>query len=179
MGLKLFMEPNFSIFQGGWSYSPEEIKSIYFLLPKQKNLNVLEFGAGDSSIKLYNLLSKVYEVNYDVYESNSNYEVKHHNIKCFIYNENDILNLDIGNKKYDLILIDGPTGISRKYWYSKITNNIKNGSIILIDDWDHYQEFEDYLVNDFGSKIKYDIIESHNDPIKTENTKSYKIIKVI
>ena len=108
--------------------------------------------------------------------------INDHSINCVFYDENNIQNLDIGNDKYDFILIDGPTGVSRKYWYSKITNNVKSGTIILIDDWCHYQEFEDALVNDFGSKIKYEIIETRKeyDPKADAHLgyKSWKIVKI-
>lgn len=177
-------EFDFSVFKGGWSYMVEEIKNAVSLLPQQETLSVLEFGCGDSSIKLFDLLSKKWNnVEYKAFESNHNFYINHIGIHCFMYNENDIQNLNIGNKKYDFILIDGPNGVLRKYWYSKITNNVKIGTIILIDDWCHYEEFENALINDFGSKIKYQIIETRKeyDPNSAPHLgyKSWKIIKVI
>jgi hypothetical protein len=174
---------NFSIFKGGWSYTAEEIQNVVSILPDQETLNVLEFGCGDSSIKLFNILSEKWNVEYEAFESNQNFYINHAKIKCHIYNENQIQNLNIGNKKYDFILIDGPNGVLRKHWYSKITQNVKNGTVILIDDWCHYEEFENALVNDFGSIIKYEVIETRKeyDPNSDPHLgyKSWKIIKVL
>lgn len=183
MHMEQIINTDFSIFQGGWSYMAEEMKNAVSLLPEQDNLNVLEFGCGDSSIKLFNLLSKKWNVEYKAFESNQNFHVNHIGIHCFIYNENEIENLNIGNKKYDFILIDGPNGALRKFWYSKITQNVKSGTVILIDDWCHYEEFENALINDFGSIIKYEVIETRkeNDPNSDPHLgyKSWKIVKVI
>ncbi len=178
-----FTNMNFSVFKGGWSYMEEEIQNAVFLLPEQNNLNVLEFGCGDSSIKLFNLLNEKWNVKYKAFESNNKFFINHSGIECVIYNDKDIENLDIGNDVYDFILIDGPNGILRKFWYSKITKNVKKGTIILIDDWCHYNEFENALVNDFGSKIKYEVIETRKeyDPNSDPHLgyKSWKIVKVL
>ena len=177
------MNLDFSIFNGGWSYMEEEMRNAVSLLKNKKELNILEFGCGDSSIKLYTLLSKKYKVKYKAFESNPSFMIKHKNIECVLYSEDFIENLDIGNEIYDFILIDGPNGDKRKFWYSKITNNVKTGTVILIDDWCHYKEFELALVNDFGSKIKYEDIEVRKefDPNSDPHLgyKSWKIIKVL
>ena len=174
---------DFSVFKGGWSYMAQEMQNAVSLLPQQKNLSVLEFGSGDSSIKLFNLLSKKYKVDYTSFESNKDFYINHTEINCLIYDETQIEKLNIHNNKYDFILIDGPNGVLRKLWYSKITQNVKKDTIILIDDWCHYDEFEQALINDFGSKIKYEVIETRKeyDPNSAPHLgyKSWKIIKVI
>jgi hypothetical protein len=143
----------------------------------------MEFGCGNSSIKLFDLLSLKWNVKYIAYENNPSYFVDKIGINCILYNIKDIESLNIGNEKYDFILIDGPNGECRKYWYSKLVNNVKSGSIILIDDWCHYKEFEEALVNDFGCKVPYDIIEVRKeyDPNSDPSLgyKSWKIIKVL
>jgi hypothetical protein len=183
MELNKNIKLDFSVFQGGWSYMDQEIENAVSVLRDQKEINVLEFGGGDSSLKLFNLLSNKYKVKYKTFESNPSFMISNENIECILYSENDIENLDIGNEIYDFILIDGPNGEKRKFWYSKIVNNVKSGSIILIDDWCHYEEFEQALINDFGSKIKYEIIETRKefDPNSDPHLgyKSWKIIKVI
>jgi|APGre2960657444_1045066.scaffolds.fasta_scaffold85686_1 hypothetical protein len=178
-----FNNMDFSVFKGGWSYMAQEMQNAVSLLPQQKNLSVLEFGSGDSSIKLFNLLSKKYKVDYTSFESNKDFYINHTEINCLIYDETQIEKLNIHNNKYDFILIDGPNGVLRKHWYSKITQNVKKDTIILIDDWCHYEEFEQSLINDFGSKIKYEVIETRKeyDPNSAPHLgyKSWKIIKVI
>ncbi len=174
---------DFLVFNGGWSYMQEEIYNAVCILPTQEKINILEFGCGDSSIKLFNILNKKYAVTYRAYESNSNFIINHPYIECILYKESEIEQLQIGNEKYDFILIDGPNGVNRKFWYSKIINNVKSGTIILIDDWCHYEEFENALVNDFGCKIKYEIIETRKefDPNSDPHLgyKSWKIVKVL
>lgn len=181
--MELIKKLDFSVFQGGWSYMAEEMHNAVSLLPDQKNLNILEFGCGDSSIKLFNILSEKYTVKYKAYESNKFFIINHIGIECIFYNESELQSLQIGNEKYDFILIDGPNGMARKYWYIKIINNVKKGTIVLIDDYCHYKEFEHALVNDFGSKVKYEIIETrkefdaNSDP--SIGYKSWKIIKIL
>ena len=177
------MNLDFSIFKGGWSYMEEEMRNAVSLIPDSEKINVLEFGCGDSSIKLYELLNKKYKVTYKAFESNPSFTIKHKDIECILYSEEHIENLNIGNQIYDFILIDGPNGVNRKFWYSKIINNVKTGTIILIDDWCHFNEFEDALINDFGSKVKYEVIETRKefDPNSDPHLgyKSWKIIKVL
>jgi predicted O-methyltransferase YrrM len=173
-----------SVFDGGWSYSREEIQLAISLLPNQKTLNILEFGCGDSSIKLFNLLNKKWNIEtYKAFESNSSYFINDSRINCILYKEENINNLEIGNEKYDFILIDGPIGVLRKLWYSKIVNNVKIGTIILIDDWCHYKEFEESLIKDFGSEIEYETIEERKEfdssnPDSKFGSKCWKIIRV-
>ena len=175
---------DFSVFKGGWSYVAEEIENSFSLLPKnQSDLNVIEFGCGNSSIKLFDLLSSKWNVKYTAYETNPDYLVDKIGINCILYDVKNIKNLNIGNEKYDFILIDGPNGEHRKHWYSKLVNNIKTGSVILIDDWCHYKEFEDALINDFGCKVPYNIIETRKeyDPNSDPHLgyKSWKIVQVL
>jgi predicted O-methyltransferase YrrM len=165
---------DFTVFPGAWSYCSEEMRNAVSCIQEKKSLNILEFGCGVSTIKLFNLLSKKWEIKeYKCFETNQEFLITHPQIDCILYHEKDIQSLDIGDTKYDFILIDGPNGVSRKYWYSKITANVKSGTVILIDDWCHYEEFELCLVNDFGSKVNFKIKEERN-----ESYKSWKIIEV-
>ena len=108
-----FNNMDFSVFKGGWSYMAQEMQNAVSLLPQQKNLSVLEFGSGDSSIKLFNLLSKKYKVDYTSFESNKDFYINHTEINCLIYDETQIEKLNIHNNKYDFILIDGPCLVLR------------------------------------------------------------------
>lgn len=142
-------------------------------------LCVLEFGCGDSTVKLYNILKNRLpgvKIFYDCYESDPSFLVVNPSIICTLYHKESIDDVALASRKYDLVLIDGPNGVDRMKWYSKITNVIHEGTIILIDDWNHYHEFEESLVQQVGSIWDYDIISlaDHEFPIK-----SYKIIKII
>ena len=79
---------DFSVFNGGWSYSKNSIKKTFEALPYQPNINVVEFGAGDSTIKLLKILTdKYYEVTYDCYETNVEFAQPNPKINYIIYNE--------------------------------------------------------------------------------------------
>lgn len=174
---------DFSVFKGGWSYTEEEMYDAVSILPIQQTLKVLEFGCGKSTVSLFKLLSEIYTIKtYKGYESCENYLVVHPGIECIIYEQKEIQKIDTGNEKYDLILIDGPVGARRKFWYEKIVNNVKSGTVILIDDWCHHKEYEQALVNDFGSKVDYREIETRKefDPNSEPflGYKSWKIVKV-
>ena len=138
----------------GWSYCSEQILQFENNLNKTDFLEIIEFGAGDSSIKIYDYFCQKYKnIVYTCYENDNRWMFKHDKIKLILYDFVENVNLE--NKKYDLILVDGPTGVSRKFWYKKIKNIVKSGSILHIDDYDHYQEFEQELKNNLIYKELY------------------------
>jgi len=127
-------------FEGGWSYTQREMGELFKNIIYSKNYSILEFGSGNSSLKIYDFFKKhVDNLTFYSYESNSDYLQSHNELKFILYNEDDIQNTPIPNIKFDLILIDGPNGNKRSLWYSKIRNNVKPGTVILIDDFNHYQ----------------------------------------
>lgn len=87
----------------------------------------------------------------------------------------------------DLVIVDGPHGVSRADWYAKFKRFTKPGTIILIDDFHHYAEFGKELDKNF---IYETIIEYHhrgsyplvNDGLETIDGvvhKCFKIVRVI
>jgi hypothetical protein len=175
-----FTKEDFSDFVGGWSYMGITLYPTFHNVDFSKpTLNILEFGCGDSSKKIYNLIKKYYpekDIIYDAYESDLEYAINYDGIKCHLHKADEIDSVVLENTIYDLVLIDGPNGVNRKKWYSKIANNIQVGSVILIDDFDHYVEFENSLVSDVGSKWEYDTIQTVLRPIY--GNKTWKIVKI-
>ena len=162
------------MFTGGWSYTSEEIAELFKNLTFSEEFSVLEFGSGDSTVKLYDKLKEhVQKLTYYTYESDISYMRKHDNIKWVYYNENDIQDAQIPDAKFDLIMIDGPAGDKRSLWYSKIRNNVKLGTVILIDDFNHFQSFSDEL----DANFEYETLSLQIQPILPGN-KSWKIVKI-
>ena len=111
------MEP--PVFVGGWSYSQKEINELFKHIVYAENYSILEFGSGDSTIKLYDHFKQsVANLTFITYESDPSFIQTHDTIQYVKYNENDIPDLVITDKVFDLILIDGPTGDKRSLWYS-------------------------------------------------------------
>jgi len=134
--------------KSGWSYCNKQILEISNSLPQSTTLSVLELGGGDSSIKLWDFLKTKYkQVTYRCYETDPTWAPQHDNIEVILYKTPSLVVFD--DVVYDFILIDGPTGISRREWYSKLTNNVRPGTILHIDDYDHYKEFEEELAINF------------------------------
>ena len=195
-----FKIEDFKNFIGGWSLSPYAIfLSLKYTNFGENKINILEFGSGDGTIKLINFLkSKNIEFDYTSVEHDINYQVSKE-VKYIIYDlpknydpshiENINLNLD---KKYDLIIVDGPHGVGRSKWYKKFKDNVKDGTIVLVDDFHHYKEF-DY---DLDLNFKYELINVFNvdnrftDKIVNDgfeliditspfhNNKTHKIVKI-
>lgn len=147
---------DFTKFIGGWSLSPYSIYLAFKYCTNNGILNVLEFGSGDGTNKLVEFLNtKEIKFKYTSVEHDTNY-AKTPNVDYIIYplehnyKASDIENINLSlNDIYDLIIIDGPHGIGRSKWYKKIKNFVREGTIILIDDFHHFNEFEIELNNVF------------------------------
>ena len=47
------------IFNGGWSYTQKEMIELFKYIVYTNDFNILEFGSGDSTVKLYHHFKKV------------------------------------------------------------------------------------------------------------------------
>jgi hypothetical protein len=162
-------------FKGGWSYTQKEISELLKNLTFKKDYSVLEFGSGDSTKKLYEYI-KNYTTNltFYTYESDINYVEDNKEIHYILYDINKIKDVVIPDIKFDLILIDGPNGNLRSLWYSKIKNNVKNGTIVLIDDFNHYSSFSEELDKNF----EYETLSFSNIPFVPYGEHSWKIVRI-
>lgn len=93
-------------------------------------------------------------------------------MNTILYDSNQIDQLIIPNKIYDIVLIDGPNGVLRSKWYSKIRNNISYNTIMLIDDYNHYNEFETELNRNYN----YTILSLSDEPFRPYGEHSWRII---
>ena len=169
-------------FVGGWSYTKKEMNELFKNIDLNKKYNIykiLEFGCGDSSIKIWNLFNKnVDKIIYYGFESNKKYFPKHDGITTFLYDEKNMEDINLGNflndTEFDLILIDGPNGEKRKFWYSKLRNHVKESTIILIDDFNHYNSFGEELDLNF----EYDLLSFSDEIFVPNGEHSWKIVKI-
>jgi hypothetical protein len=170
---KFHSEEDIKLFEGGWSYSQKEMRDFFENIFYKENYNILEFGGGNSTKKLYDIFEKYCEnICYDVYESNPQFLVNHKKVNTILYKTEEIDSVKILDKKYDVILIDGPNGNLRAKWYSKIREHINYDSIILIDDYNHYKEFETELNNNFN----YKVLSASDEPFVPYGEHSWRII---
>ena len=130
--------------ESGWSYCNDQILEFMPLLLCKQDISVLEFGCGNSTVKIYDYLKqKIPNVSYMCYETDEEYGINHEGIELIYYK--NVKKAILPRKIFDLILIDGPTGKSRVYWYKKIIPLVQNGTLLHIDDFDHYKQFERQL----------------------------------
>ena len=168
--------PDISPFNGGWSYTQKEMNSLFRFIEYKDDYNILEFGAGDSTQKLWHHFKKYTKnLSYTVFESNPSYIPLIPELKPVVYDENNMDTLEIPEGKFDLILIDGPNGDRRRKWYSKIRKSVKPGTLIIIDDFNHYACFSEELDKNF----EYETLDHVDTPFVPYGEHSWKIVKVI
>jgi hypothetical protein len=166
----------FPKFNGGWSYTQLEMTELFKHLKFQPTFSILEFGSGDSTKKLYSYIrSKVQNLIYYTYESDNTFlDTTTPDIKYIKYDISEIDSLATPDIQFDLILIDGPNGELRSKWYSKIKKNVKQGTILLIDDFNHYKSFSTELDKNF----EYELLSFSDEPFVPYGEHSWKIVSI-
>lgn len=169
------MQVDIPQFAGGWSYTQWEMNELFKHIQYPETYSILEFGSGASTTLLFNHFKKyVKDLTFVTFESNLSFYSENPDIKYVYYNEDNIRNVHIPNGAYDLILVDGPNGDRRSLWYEKIRNHVKEGTIILVDDFNHYACFSEELDRNFS----YDVLSHHEEPFVAYGEHSWKIVKV-
>lgn len=166
----------FPKFNGGWSYTQLEMTELFKHLTFHPNFSVLEFGSGDSTKKLYTYIkSHVQSLTFYTYESDLSFiDTEIPDIRYMKYNISEIDSLELPNLQFDLILIDGPNGELRSKWYSKIKKHVKTGTILLIDDFNHYKSFSTELDKNF----LYTVLSFSDEPFVPYGEHSWKIVSI-
>jgi hypothetical protein len=146
----------------------------------RENYNIIEFGGGDSSKKIKGLFSNVKDLKYYIFESDPTFLPDNkEEFNIILYDKEKIEYVEMNNYidntiKFDLILIDGPNGDSRKYWYEKVKPFVKKNSIILVDDFNHYSCFGEELDKNF----EYELLSHVDIPFVPYGEHSWKIVSV-
>ena len=152
---KWLIKKDFTLTQGAANYS--FIYILFKILDETMPKNILEFGLGQTT-KLTTQYANFYsDVNLDVVEHNKkwielfakklkitpNIKIAHKELINFALNgiksdKYDSLKDITGDKKYDLIVIDGPIGIDRIYPRTNVLDlipeNLAESFVILLDD---------------------------------------------
>jgi hypothetical protein len=173
---------DFIHFNSGWSLSPYEIYLSIKNVTFENKLKILEFGSGDGTTKLVDFLNKKNVIFcYTSVEHDKSF-AKTPNVDYITYdlsngyNLSEIENVDLHLEKiYDLVIVDGPNGIGRCVWYSKIKNNVREGTIILVDDFHHYKEFSLELDKNF----EYEVINLYNQNLSFSAEKINEGLEIV
>jgi len=151
-------------FPGSWSLWPAQMYRALNAVEYIDKIKILEFGAGDGTKALAEILNnKGIDYRYFTYENDQRYIIDTDKITTMIWNDFPDRIID---GIFDLIIIDGPEGVSRSKWYPLIKKNARPGTIIVIDDFGHYQEFSDAL----NANFNYDIIDQRDRFARTGTT---------
>ena len=65
------------------------------VIKENNSYNILEFGSGESSIKIAELFNNIDNFIYYTYEPDNSYIQTHDKIKTILYDENNIQNLNL------------------------------------------------------------------------------------
>jgi len=165
-------------FSGGWSYTQKEMNTLFKFIEYKNNYAILEFGLGNSTNLIYSHFKKHTEnLTYIGCETNMEYcKELNKNVEVIFYEIDQIKNISIPDILFDLILIDGPNGEYRSLWFNIIKKHVKQGTIILVDDFNHFQSFSDELDRNF----EYELLDHYDEgPYIAYGEHSWKIVKVI
>ena len=112
-------------------------------------LYILEIGGGAGTRALLQLLrEKKLLFTYVVYENNPDYLVDDLEVETVLWREfPETLRHP---HTYDLVIVDGPHGVTREKWYPLLKPRVREGTIIAIDDFGHYPEFGQALDANFA-----------------------------
>ena len=165
-------------FPGGWSLNQEQMISALSNVSYDNKLRVLEFGSGEGTYVLARILTRRgIDFDYVAYETDEDYACTHPAVKTIMYSP-DEFPTELHEGIYDLVVIDGPTGKCRTKWYPLLRDHVREGTIVLIDDFRHFPEF----ASEFRRHFKFDTIQRIEYPKEEGRAqitwKTVKIIKV-
>ena len=160
-------------FNGGVSYTQTGMTELFKHIIYCKNFSILEFASDNSTIKLYDHFKK--HVENPIFYSYDYIFLKttHTGVNFMHYNEQDISSIEIPNIKFDLILLDGSTD-NKKALLFKIKDNVKDGTIIGIDYFKHFECISDQLDINF----EYELLGSNNEPFIAYGEHSWTIVRI-
>lgn len=197
----------------GWGISVLGFTKLLELIENrnEKDLNVLEFGSGISTMFLSDVVrNKIKNLKITSFDNDVNYGYKKKDDEDYVnllirnlvecndvdykkqflnktYDKSlmkiktsdlnptqknnfyDIKNDDLKGI-YDIIILDGPNGNGRNFSFLHIQNHVKKGSVIFIDDYNHY-DFLETCQNIFNTEI----IFQHTEGIGSDN---FVIVKI-
>lgn len=147
-------------FVGGYALNEDEMETALAAVTFDDVLRVLEFGAGSSTRAMrYLLAGKGVLFDYVVYENNPEYFPCAAGVSLVAWEE---FPTELRGGVFDLVIIDGPNGAGRAKWCALLRGHIREGTVIVFDDFHHYRaEFEAAL----QSLCRYDVIDEVNESV--------------
>lgn len=147
------------LFPGGWSLKPDEMYLALRSVTYQKQFNLLEFGAGAGTGAMVTLLKKLkIPYRYVSYENNTAYVCADKTVETVFWKDFPTV---LVPGIFDLIIIDGPQGKIRCDWYPLLKGHTRSGTILVVDDYRHFPQFETVLnanmshtiIKEFGPEL--------------------------
>lgn len=134
-------------FPGGWSLKPDSMLCALRALGTDAGKAILNLGDGEGTRGLRSLCRDATVVSY---ENDPGY------IQpggwCCLWREfpRSILPAPYSaDGRYDLVIVDGPHGTDRQFWYPLLPAVTRPGTIVVIDDVGHFECFENALAATF------------------------------
>ena len=144
-------------FPGGWSVKSDAMNVALWHTRYNRTLNILEFGAGAGTQVLVDILTRLNAAfNYVSYENKPEYVCTSPKVQTVMW---DVCPTELVPGIFDFVIIDGPAGVTRTQWYPLLKTHVQQGTIILIDDFRHFKEFEIAL----NSAFHYRTLASRTD----------------
>ena len=156
-------------FKGGWSLCSKAIHGALNAVKYLDSVRVLELGSGQATYELLALFDKLHiPFAYSAWENDSKFVCQDSRVKTDTW---DGINFPTElSGDYDLVIIDGPNGTTREFWYPLLRGVVSDGTVILIDDFHHHSEFSKALNKNF----LYDTISEFG-----KSHECWKTVKVI
>jgi hypothetical protein len=130
------------VFPGGWSYYPQEMFHALQAVEHRGRVKMLEFGAGQGTEVLADLLiAKQVPFLYVSYENDARYLSTREDVHAILWKETPD---KLHPEKYDLVLIDGPRGSTtdtRLRWFPLLQQVVRKGTVLVIDDFGHNPKY--------------------------------------
>lgn len=167
---------------GGWAISQEVFDYIRMVLPE--GCTILELGSGEGTAELAKHYT-VHSVEHDeewldrcdshyIYAPLKEHKPVRYHPDSLLWYDSDIVQKEIWDLDYDLLLVDGPIGNSRagllKYW-----DYFKDESLIVFDDIN--REYTWRVLRDLAWKLqKPYVVRNHKWPNKGDRPRQFGAI---
>lgn len=146
----------------GWELSPYCLETIQEIIIERgyETLNIVEFGSGKSTdilLKFKEQEPYPFSGVFDSFDCDIKYAHPHANIREIIsydgrpvnfgndYSFYNIREGDLRAERYQLVILDGHHGAGRSVAWKFLKGKLGRGTIVVIDDFDHYPFVEDFL----------------------------------
>lgn len=144
-------------FPGRWSLNPEQVYTALSHVTYRRVLKILEFGSGKGTYVMARMLNrKGIRFKYVTYENDERFVCDHPKVQTVFWTD---FPKKLVKGIYDLVIIDGPAGLTRTQWYPLLRSHVRQGTILLIDDFRHFKQFLKVLKRNFRYRLIHEVAE--------------------